>query len=72
MTKDIMNKMADPRGERIEPSYGFHVIPYGNLPDQNGYQAEIHDSFKTDRYGNEYSGHTTVNLEGEKFDIPWS
>ena len=32
------------------PRYGLSVIPYGNL---TGLGGDVHDTFKTDRYGND-------------------
>lgn len=34
-------------------------IGYGNLSDLGG---DLHESFKIDRYGNIYGGHTTYNI----------
>ena len=49
--------LYSPSGPRIRPSFGHTVIPLGNLdiPDLK----DIHESFKTDRYGNPYGLHTT-------------
>ncbi|HII71165.1 TPA: hypothetical protein HA265_00230 [Candidatus Woesearchaeota archaeon] len=47
----------------IRPSYGQTVIPYGDILRNGG---EFHDTFKIDRYGNPYGGHTTFNLPGYK------
>lgn len=44
---------------------GTIIIPYGNE-----LEFEFHDTFKTDRYGNIYNGHSTFNLKGgEKLRI---
>ena len=44
---------------KIKMGDGGISIPYGNLgiPELR----DIHDTFKLDRYGNLYSGHTTFN-----------
>ena len=45
------------------------VIPYGNL---TGLGGDVHDTFKYDRYGNIYGGHTTINIPGyDKLKIDW-
>jgi len=53
----------------IKPGYGMTVLPYGNL---TGLGGETHDSFKLDRYGNPYDGHTTIKIPGyDKFTTDW-
>jgi len=45
------------------------VIPYGNLTDQGG---DVHDTFKLDRYGNSYGGHTSVKIPAyTPIKVPW-
>ncbi|HIH23870.1 TPA: hypothetical protein HA251_02440 [Candidatus Woesearchaeota archaeon] len=45
------------------------VIPYGDLQTLNG---ETHDTFKIDRYGGVYGGHTTINVPGyRKKRVDW-
>lgn len=66
---------ADPRMQpgwtpppKIKPSYGISVIPLGDLVDQD---ADVHESFKIDRYGNPYKGHTTIRIGGKKKSFNW-
>jgi hypothetical protein len=59
-------------GQLPEPARLSHtatVVPYGDLTGNGG---DVHDTFKLDRYGNVYSGHTSVKIPAAKpFHINW-
>lgn len=42
-------------------------------PNQVSTGGNLHDTFKIDRFGNLYEGHTTIDLgKGDKIHIPWN
>ena len=46
---------------KIIPSYNGAVIPHPTIPEV----PDLHDTYKIDRYGNLYDGHTTINLPND-------
>lgn len=61
-TEDLKRNEMKP----LEPDFKLdllNVIPIETLPKDLG--GDVHETFKLDRYGNIYGGHTTIRLPGD-------